>query len=119
MKVSLAIIAGIILVFIVVLFSADAVIEKKIRNQFSELSPALQINFSRVKSHFFSSSVAFDSLQISFTPYADRKDEQHVFLFTNVSLKGIRFLNFLFHKQLDARDLLLTSGEIQLSRSLI
>lgn len=118
-KAGLAIIAGICLVFVIALLSADAIIEKKTRSQFSELSPALQIKFSRVRSRIFSSSVSFDSLQISFIPYADHKEEQHVFLFRNVSLQGIHFLSFLLHKKLVAKDLVLGGGDIRLSRSLI
>ena len=114
-----AIVIGICVIFIVALFSIDAIIEKKIRSQFGELSPALQIKFSGVRSRIFSSSVSFDSLQISFTPYIDHQEEQHIFLFTKVSLQGIHFLNFLFHKKLVARDLSLTGGDIRLSRSLL
>ncbi|TMI81943.1 MAG: hypothetical protein E6H10_10535 [Bacteroidetes bacterium] len=118
-KVGLVFIVGICLIIIAALFSVDAIIEKKIRSQLSELSPALQIKFSRVRSRIFSSSVSFDSLQISFTPYGDHKEEQHAFLFTKVSLQGIHFLNLLFHKKLVAKDLLLAGGSIHLSRSLL
>ena len=110
-------ILGICLVLVVVLFSADTIIEKKIRSQFLELSPVLQIKFSRVKSRLFSSSVSFDSLQISFTPYANQ--EQHVFVFRNVSLQGVSFLKFLFHKKLVAKNLVLADGDIRLSQYLL
>ena len=118
-KVSLVIIVGICLVFVGGLFSADTIIEKKIRSQFSEVSPALQIKFSRVKSRIFSSSVSFDSLQISFTPYADHKEEKHEFLFKKVSLQGVRYLSLLLHKKLVASDLMLAGGDIRISQSLL
>ena len=118
-KAGLVIIVGICLVFVVALLSANTIIEKKIRSQFSELSPALQIKFSRVRSHIFSSSVSFDTLQISFIPYADHKEEQHVFRFKNVSLQGVRFLSFLLHKKLVAKVLVLGGGDIRLSPSLL
>jgi hypothetical protein len=117
-KVSLAIVVCICLAFVAALFSADAIIEKKIRSQLSELSPA-QIKFSRVRSLIFSSSVSFDSLQITFTPYINHKEEQHTLFFTKASLQGIHFLNFLFHKKLVARDLSLVGGEIRLNPSLL
>jgi hypothetical protein len=118
-KVSLVIIVGICLVFILALFSADTIIEKKIRSQLSEISPALQLKFSRVKSRIFFSTVSFDSVQLSFTPYADHKEERHVVVFKNVSLQGIHFLSFLLHKKLVAKDLVLGGGDFQLNRSLL
>jgi len=118
-KAGLVIIVGICLAFIVALFSADTIIEKKIGSQFSNISPALQIRFSRVRSHVFSSSVTFDSLQINFIPYANHQEEQHVFRFKNVSLQGVRFLSFLFHKKLVATDLVLAGGDICISQSLL
>jgi hypothetical protein len=117
-KVSLVIILGVCLVFVIALLSADAIIEKKIKSQFSTLSPALQIKFSRVRSRIFSSSVSFDGLQIDFTPNADHKEE-HNFLFKNASVQGIRFLNFLFHKKFVAKDLVLADGDIRFSRALL
>ena len=118
-KASWIIIAGVCLVFIMALFFADTIIEKKISGQFSEFSPTLQIKFSRVRSRLLSSSLSFDSLQISFAPYPEHQEERHILLFKKVSFQGISFLNYLFHKKLVAKDLALAGGDVRFNRSLL
>src|SRR6478736_976312 len=101
------------LVLITGYFILNAVIQKKIRQQFKNLSPALVMNFSKVHASIFSSSVSFDSLDINFIPYYNRDEYKHHLSFSRVSLNGISFLKFLFGKKLEATELLLRNGSIQ------
>jgi hypothetical protein len=100
-------------------FIINAVIQKKIRQQFADLSPILVIKFSKVNTNFLSSSVSFDSLDINFIPYKNREQDKHHLYFSTVSLDGVSFLKFLFTKKLQADDLLLDKGNIQLDSFLL
>ena len=100
-------------------FILNAVIQKKIRQQFADLSPILVIKFSKVNTNFLSSSVSFDSLDINFIPYKNREQDKHHLYFSTVSLDGVSFLKFLFTKKLQADDLLLDKGNIQLDSFLL
>jgi hypothetical protein len=68
---------------------------------------------------FSSSSVSFDSLDINFIPYHSREQYKHHLYFSTVSLNGISFLKFLFGKKLEATELLLDNGSIQLDSFLL
>jgi hypothetical protein len=107
------------LILIAGYFVLNAVIQKKIRQQFTDISPFLAINFSKVHANIFSSSVSFDSLNINFIPYNNREQDKHHLYFSTVSLDGISFLKFLFNKNLEATDLLLDKGNIQLDSFLL
>lgn len=107
------------LVLITGYFILNAVIQKKIRQQFMNLSPALVINFSKVHANILSSSVSFDSFDVNFLPYNSRKQFKHHLYFSTVSLNGISFLKFLFNKKLEATELLLDNGRIQLDSFLL
>src|SRR4051794_6966205 len=80
------------LVLITGYFILNAVIQKKIRQQLTDLSPALVMNFSKVHADIFSSSVSFDSFDINFIPYNNRDQYKHHLHFSTVSLNGISFL---------------------------
>ena len=107
------------LVLITGYFILNAVIQKKIRQQFTNLSPALVMNFSKVHANIFSSSVSFDSFDINFIPYSNREQNKHHLYFSTVSLNGISFLKFLLGKKLEATELLLDNGSIQLDSFLL
>ena len=107
------------LVLITGYFILNAVIQKKIRQQFTNLSPALAINFSKVHADIFSSSVSFDGFDINFIPYQNSKQNKHHLYFSTVSLNGISFLNFLLTKKLEATELLFDGGSIQLDSFLL
>src|SRR5260370_29682598 len=95
------------LIVVTTFFILNGIIQKKIRQQFTQLSSAIQVKFSTIHSDIFSSSVSFDSLGLSFIPYDSRQQNQHRLLFTRASLKGISLFKFLFNKQLVAANLLL------------
>ena len=100
-------------------FILNAVIQKKIRQQFTHLSPALVMNYARVHANIFSSSVSFDSFDVNFIPYSTREQNKHHLYFSTVSLNGVSFLRFLFGKKLEATELLLDNGNIQLDSFLL
>jgi hypothetical protein len=100
-------------------FILNAVIQKKIRQQFTDLSPFMAIKFSKLNADIFSSSVSFDSFDINFIPYGNREDNQHHLSFSSVSLSGISFLKFLFTKKLEATKLLVDNGNIELDSFLL
>jgi len=106
------------LVLITGYFILNAVIRKQIRQQFSNLSPSLTINFSDTHVNLLSSFVSFDSLDIHFIPYNNRQDEHHYY-FSTVSLNGISFLKFLFGRKLEVTNLLLDNGNLQLDSFLL
>ncbi len=118
-KNALKIVVIICVVLVAGYFSLNAVIQKKIRQQFTNISPSLVIKFSKVHANIFSSSVSFNSLDINFIPYSERQENQHRFYFSTVSLNGIGFLKFLFSKKLKATDLVLDNGHIQLDSFLL
>jgi hypothetical protein len=107
------------LVLITGYFILNAVIQKKIRQQFTNLSPALVINFSKVHANILSSSVSFDSFDVNFIPYNIRKQHRHHLYFSTLSLSGISFLKFLFNKKLEVTQLLLDNGSIELDSFLL
>src|SRR6185295_8980832 len=100
-------------------FILNAVIQRKISQQLTDLSPSLVIRFSKVHANIFSSSVSFDSLGVNFIPYNDRQENRHCLYFSTVSVNGISFLKFLFSKKLEATDILLDNGNIQLDSFLL
>ena len=100
-------------------FILNAVIQKKIRQQFTNLSPALVMNYERVHANIFSSSVSFDSFDVNFIPYSNREQYKHHLYFSTVSLNGVSFLRFLLGKKLEATELLLDNGNIQLDSFLL
>ena len=116
-----------VLTIIVIVFGAlligyfvlNAVIRNQIRQKLTNLSSSLAIRFSKVHADIFSSTVSFDSLDIKFIPYYNRQQDIHHLSFSRASLNGISFLKFLFSKKLEARDLLLYEGNIQLDSFLI
>jgi len=116
-----------VLTIIVIVFGAlitgyfilNAVIRNQIRQKLTNLSSSLAIRFSKVHADIFSSTVSFDSLDIKFIPYYNRQQDIHHLSFPRASLNGISFLKFLFSKKLEARDLLLCEGNIQLDSFLI
>ena len=118
-KRALTIIVIVCLVLITGYFILHAVIQNKIRHQLTNLSPALVMNFSKVHANIFFSSVSFDSLDINFIPYHNRDQYKHHLYFSTVSLNGISFLKFLFGKKLEATELLLDNGSIQLDSFLL
>lgn len=115
----LKIIVIICVVLVAGYFIINAIIQKKIRQQFTAISPSLVIKFSKVHANIFSSSVSFDSLDVNFIPYANRQENRHHLYFSTVSLNGVSFLKFLFSKKLKATDLLLDNGHIQLDSFLL
>src|SRR5689334_11854658 len=100
-------------------FILNAIIKKKIGDQFENISPFLLVKYSKVHANILSSSVLFDSLSIDFVPYAGMKQNKHHLNFSRVSLKGISFLKFIINKKLVATDLLLDSGNILLDSFLL
>ena len=106
------------LVLITGYFILNAVIRRQIRQQFSNLSPSLTINFSDTHVNLLSSFVSFDGLDIHFIPYNNRQDEHHLY-FSTVSLNGISFLKFLFSRKLEVTNLLLDNGNLQLDSFLL
>ena len=116
-----------VLTIIVIAFGAlllgysilNAVIRNQVRQQLTNLSSSLDIRFSKVHADIFSSTVSFDSLEIRFTPYYNQQQHKHYLSFSTVSLNGISFLKFLFSKKLEARDLSLCDGNIQLDSFLL
>jgi hypothetical protein len=118
-KVVLKVIFTASLVVIAVFFILKSVIQKKIRQELTSLSPAMQVKFSSIHINLFSSSVSLDSLDVSFIPYANRRENKHVLHFSQVSLKGISFLKFLFSKNLSVNNFILDEGNIQLDQFLL
>ena len=100
-------------------FILTAVIREKIRQQFTAMSPFLAIEFSKVHANILSSSVAFDNLDINFIPYKNQQQYRHHLHFPFVSVNGISFLKFLLNKKLEATELLLDNGNIQLDSFLL
>jgi hypothetical protein len=107
------------LVLITGYFMLNTVIQKKIRQQFTNLSPSLMIKFSKVHVNILSSFVSFDSLDINFIPYNGLQQNKHHLYFSNVSVKEIGFLTFLFRKKLAAGNLLLADGNLHLDSFLL
>jgi len=118
-KSSVKIFAAICVTLVAGYFIVNFVIQKKIRQQFNDLPPALQIKFSRVHIKLFSSSVLFDSLSIHFAPYNSRPQNEHQLYFPEVSIKGISFFSFLFSKNLKTSTILLKDGNVQLDQFLL
>jgi hypothetical protein len=118
-KRAVKIIVIVCLVLITGYFILNAVIQKEIRQQLTNLSPALVMNFSKVHANIFSSSVSIDSFDINFIPYHNRNQYKHHLYFSTVSLKGISFLKFLFGKKLEVTELLLDNGNIRLDSFLL
>lgn len=118
-RVSVAIVLTVCLLLGTSFLILDSIIKKKIKHQFENLSAATDVKFSYVKTSFFSSSVSFDSLEIYFTPYSSLQQNRHVIKFSRASLQGISFYEFLFHKKLVAKNLLLDEGNIQLDQLLL
>ena len=100
-------------------FILNIAIQRRIKEQLSTISPALQVKFSAVHVSLFSSFVSFDSLDINFIPYKDRPQNKHHLYFRGVSLKQIGFLKFLFNKKLEANDVSLNEGTIHLDEFLL
>jgi len=100
-------------------FILNAVIREKIRRQFTAMSPFLTVEFSKVHANILSSSVSFDNLDINFIPYKNQQQAKHHLHFPVVSMNGISFLKFLFNKNLEATELLLANGSIQLDSFLL
>ncbi|HEV8507150.1 MAG TPA: hypothetical protein VGQ53_17185 [Chitinophagaceae bacterium] len=107
------------LVLITGYFALNTIIQKKIRQQFTNLSPSLVIKFSAIHVNILSSFASFDSLDINFIPYDSLQQNKHHLYFSNVSLKEIGFLKFLFSKKLEAAKLLLDDGNIELDSFLL
>ena len=105
--------------FITAFFILNSVIQKKIRQQLTNLSPAVQIKFSSVHTNIFSSSVSFDSLAINFIPYNNRQQNRHCLYFSHASLHEVSFLKLLFNKKLVAENFLLDGGNILLDQFLL
>jgi len=118
-KGTLVIVVSASVLFITGFFILNSVIQKKIREQLTNLSPAVQIKFSSVHSNIFSSSVSFDSLAINFIPYNNRQQNRHCLYFSHASLHEVSFLKFLFNKKLVAENFLLDGGNIQLDQFLL
>lgn len=116
---ALTIIVAVCVMLIAGYFVSNIIIQKKIKQQFDDLSPALQIKYSKLHADLFSSSVSFDSLTIHFIPYSNRQQNQHHLFFSRASLKGIGFIKFLFSKKLEAAKLILDTGNIQLDSFLL
>lgn len=100
-------------------FILNAVIKKKIGDQVKNISPSLLVKFSKIHANIFASSVSFDSLAIDFMPYTGRRQYRHYLSFATASLKGISFLKFVLSKKLEAIDLLLDNGKVQLDSFLL
>src|SRR5439155_24978426 len=77
-------------------FILNIVIQRRIKEQLSAISPALQVKFSAIHVSLISSFVSFGNLDINFIPYNDRPQNKHHIYFRGVSLKQISFLKFLF-----------------------
>jgi len=118
-KVVFKVIFAACLVVVAAFFIVKGIIQKKIRQELTNLSPAMQVRFSSVHINMFSSSVSLDSLEINFIPYANQQENKHVLHFPEVYLKGIGFLKFLFSKELTANNLLLNRGDIYLDQYLL
>lgn len=116
---SVKVFAAICVALVAGYFILNFVIQKKIRQEFNDLPPTLQIKFSKVHINLFSSSVSFDSLSVQFAPYNSRPQNKHQLYFPGVSIKGISFLSFLFSKNLKASTILLKDGNIQLDEFLL
>jgi hypothetical protein len=107
------------LVFIGGLSILNSVIRKKIQQQITSLSPAVQIKFTSIHANIFSSAVSFDNLEIDFIPYDSRQQNRHYLRFSKASLKEISFLKFLFNKKLVAENFVLENGNIGLDKFLL
>jgi hypothetical protein len=118
-KNTLKIIIAICLILITGFIILKPVINKKIRQHLTNLSPGIQVKFSSIHSNFFSSSVSFDSLEINFIPYSSLQQNKHCLSFPHASLSGISFLKFLFGKKLVAENFLLEQGDIHLDQFLL
>jgi hypothetical protein len=118
-KRAIKVIVIVCLVLVTGFFILNSVIQKKIRQQLTNLSPALVMNFSKVHANIFSSSVSFDSLNINFIPYNERQQNRHHLFFSSASLNGISFLKFLFSKKLEASHLFLDNGNLVLDSFLL
>ena len=118
-KTVLVIVFGVVLAIALAGIILNNIIEKRIRAELSNISPALQVNYSSVHAHIFSSSVSFDSLEIRYIPYSSLPDNRHSLQFSTATLKGISFYKFIFKKTLGARNLLFEDGNIRLDKFLI
>lgn len=118
-KIGLKIIIAVLLTVALAIPILNGIIQKRIRQELTNLSPALQVGVSSIYISIFSSSVSLDSLKINFIPYSTQPQNRHILLFTRVSLQGVSFLNFLFSKKLTANNFLLEEGNIQLDQFLL
>jgi len=100
-------------------FIIISIIQKKIKQQFASISPAMQIKFASVRANILSSSVSFDSLDITFTPFSSRPGNKHHAYFPTASINHISFLKFLFGKKLEANAVSLGKGSVQLDEFLL
>ena len=118
-KIAIKIIVAASLVIVAAFFIAKGVIEKKLRQELTNLSPAVQIRFSSAHVNMFSSEVSLNSLEINFIPYANQQESKHVLYFPQVSFKGISFIKFLFSKELAVNTLQPEGGNIHLDQFLL
>ncbi len=118
-KVTLKLIVAACLIFVTGFIILNTVIQKKIRHQLTNLSPGVQVKFSSIHTNFFSSSVSFDSLEINFIPYNNRRQNRHCLYFPHASFREINFLKFLFNKKLVADKFLFEEGNIRLDQFLL
>ncbi|HSB92188.1 MAG TPA: hypothetical protein VLC28_03685, partial [Flavitalea sp.] len=112
-------IVGMLLLVGCAIFILSRVVEQHLRKQLSNISPAVRLKFQAVHVNLFSSSVSFDSVTASYTPYNSSPHYRHEVQISNVSLQGIRFLKYLFNRQLQARSLLFTNGNIVFDKFLL
>jgi hypothetical protein len=110
------VIAGVLV--IIPYFVFDLILKEKIRQQLTDLSPALQIKFTSLHTDILTSSVSFDSVDINFTPYKSQQNKHHL-SFAKATLNGISFFSFLFHKKLRADNFLASKGNIRLDSFLL
>jgi len=107
------------LTLVAAFFLFQSLIQKKIRQQFTELGPALHVTFSSIHIDIFASSVSFDSVSLKFTPYQTREQNSHHLYFSTASLRHANFLKLLFNKKLVAKNFDLEDGRLQLDSFLL
>jgi len=118
-RIGTKIIVAFCLILIAALAVLPTVIEKKIRQQFTDLSPALDVKFASLHLGFFSSSISFDRLSLTFTPYENQAQHTHRLDFSTAVLSQTSFFKFLFSKNLVAKALILEDGKLQLDQFLL
>lgn len=118
-KLGAKIILAVGLILVAAFFLFNSLIQKKIRQQFAELGPALRVTFSSIRIDMFASSVSLDSVSLTFTPYQTREQNSHHVYFSTASLRQVNFLKFLFNKKLVAKNFVLEDGRLQLDPFLL